>query len=104
MEIGKTVKRSGASPEAKQHFINKNYGEDIKLVSANTQEYKVDVVKILQESIGCKSDEVLFVDDLQKVVSLMKEQGYVALLKSQVKNITIDGTSSGMILIEIMDD
>lgn len=96
--------RMSLHAEAKQHFINENYGNDIKLVSASTQEYKVDVVKILQESIGCKSDEVLFVDDLQKVVSLMKEQGYVALLESQVKNITIDGTSSGMTLIEVMDD
>lgn len=96
--------RMSLHAEAKQHFINENYGEDIKLVSASTQEYKVDVVKILQESTGCKSNEILFIDDLQKVVDLMKEQGYMALLESQVKDITIDGTSLGMTLIEVIDD
>lgn len=96
--------RMSLHAKAKQHFIDVNYGDDIELISASTQEHKVDVVKILQESIGCKANEVLFVDDLQKVVDLMKEQGYIALLESQVKDITIDGTSSGMTLIEAMDD
>ena len=72
---------------AKQSFITKHYGSDIKLLSACTQEGKVDVVKILQESFNCKSDEVLFVDDIQMVVDLMREQGYTAVLESDVKGI-----------------
>ena len=85
---------------AKQAFINKNYGEDIKLLASSTQSGKVDVVQILQESTGCKPSEVLFVDDLPNVVDLMKEQGYIALLATQVKDLIIDGIS----LLEIMDD
>ena len=85
---------------AKQAFINNNYGDDIKLIASSTQSGKVDVVKILQESTGCKPSEVLFVDDLQDVVDSMKEQGYTAFLASQVKDITIDEIS----LLEIMDD
>lgn len=92
--------RMSLHSDAKQSFINKNYGTDIKLISASTQEYKVDVVKILQDSFKSKPDEILFIDDLQKVVDLMKQQGYVALLESEVKNITINGLS----LLEAMDD
>lgn len=75
---------------AKQSFITKHYGSDIKLLSACTQEGKVDVVKILQESFNCKPDEVLFVDDIQMVVDLMREQGYTAVLESDVKGIMPD--------------
>lgn len=75
---------------AKQSFITKHYGSDIKLLLAYTQEGKVDVVKILQESFNCKPDEVLFVDDIQMVVDLMREQGYAAVLESNVKGIMPD--------------
>lgn len=92
--------RMSLHSSAKQSFINKHYGSDIKLLSASTQEYKVDVVNILQDSYRLNSNEILFVDDLEKVVNLMKEQGYVSLLESDVKNIKIDGKT----LTEIMDD
>lgn len=85
---------------AKQSFIDKHYGSDIKLLSSSTQEGKVDVVKILQQTLNCKSEEILFVDDLQVVVDLMKEQGCMALLESEVKNITVNGKT----LLEILDD
>lgn len=75
---------------AKQSFITKYYGSDIKLLLAYTQEGKVDAVKILQESFNCKPDEVLFVDDIQMVVDLMREQGYAAVLESDVKGIMPD--------------
>lgn len=75
---------------AKQSFITKHCESDIKLLSACTQEGKVDVVKILQESFNCKPDEVLFVDDIQMVVDLMREQGYAAVLESNVKGIMPD--------------
>lgn len=86
--------------DAKQSFINRHYGNDIKLLSVSTQEGKVDVVKILQQTFGCKSEEILFVDDIQMVVDLMKEQGYIALLEPEVKNITVNGKT----LLEILDD
>lgn len=92
--------RMSLHSDAKQSFINKHYGSDIKLVSASTQEYKVDVVKILQETYNCKPNEVLFIDDLQKVVDTMKQQGYVAFLESEIKKIKIDNQT----LLEIMDD
>ena len=85
---------------AKQSFINKHYGNDIELLSVSTQEGKVDVIKILQQTFNCKSEEILFVDDLQEVVDLMKEQGYMALLESEVKSITINEKT----LLEILDD
>lgn len=85
---------------AKQSFINKHYGNDIELLSVSTQEGKVDVIKILQQTFNCKSEEILFVDDLQEVVDLMKEQGYMALLESAVKSITINEKT----LLEILDD
>ena len=76
--------------DAKQSFITKHYGSDIKLLSACTQEGKVDVVKIFQESFNCKPDEVLFVDNIQMIVDLMREPGYTAVLESDVEGITPD--------------
>lgn len=76
--------------DAKQYFINKYYGKDIKLLTAYPQEYKVNVVKILQKSFQCEPDEILFIDDNKKVVDLMRLQGYNALLVKEVKEINIE--------------
>lgn len=86
--------------DAKQTFINKNYGKDIKLLSACTQERKIDVVKILQESFHCKPHEILFIDDVQMVVDLMKQQGYMAILEKDVGKLENESVS----LIELVDD
>ena len=49
--------------KAKQNFINKHYGNDIEVISASTQELKLDGVKIIQRLNSCNLQEILFIDD-----------------------------------------
>lgn len=66
--------------------MNECYGNDIEFVSISTQEYKVDVVKILREAYVSKSDEVLFVDNLVRAINLRK-QHYIATFTSDIHSI-----------------
>ncbi|MGN0005331.1 MAG: hypothetical protein ACI37Z_05115 [Candidatus Gastranaerophilaceae bacterium] len=77
--------------KAKQSFISKYYGDDIELLSTGAQEGKVEVVKILQSVFNCKSDEILFVDDLLKVLKMMEKQGFQTVLANEVSQITVNG-------------
>ena len=86
--------------DAKQHFIDVHYGDDIRLLSTCSAESKVEIVSILQDVFGCEPCEVLFIDDLREVVDSMKRNGYVSLLASEVKDIRIHGLS----LTEVLDD
>ena len=49
--------------KAKQEFINKQYGNDIEVISVCTQELKVDGIKIISKIYGCNLNEILFIDD-----------------------------------------
>lgn len=61
--------------KAKQEFINKQYGNDIEVISAGTQELKVDGIKIISKIYGCNLDEILFIDDLDETVRYLKSNG-----------------------------
>ena len=61
--------------KAKQAFINKNYGNDIELISVGTQELKLDGIKIIQKVNGCNLDEILFIEDLDDTVEFLKSKG-----------------------------
>ena len=71
---------------AKQAFINKYYGEDIKIFSTSSQELKVKGVKILKKINNCSLDEVLFIDDKQDIIELLINNGIKAI---NVKNIKL---------------
>lgn len=71
---------------AKEKFVHDNYGQDIEFLFCKSQEKKVDVVRILQSIIGCNDEEILFVDDLQSVVDIMKQNKYVGV---NVKDISV---------------
>lgn len=60
---------------AKKNFINKNYGNDIELVSVGTQELKLDGIKIISKVNGCNLNEVLFIEDLEDTVKFLKSNG-----------------------------
>lgn len=92
--------RMSIHAQAKQEFINKHYGNDIQLVSASSQEGKVEVVQILQKVNGCSPDEVLFVDDLHKVIDLINSQGFNGILVTEVHNLRVGDSS----LPEVMSD
>jgi len=70
--------------KAKQNFINKHYGNDIEVISASTQQLKLDGVKIIQRLNSCDLEEILFIDDREDVIKLLNSNGIKSIL---VKNI-----------------
>ena len=70
--------------KAKQNFVNKHYGNDIEVISASTQELKLDGVKIIQRLNSCNLEEILFIDDRQDVVELLNANGITAILVNDI--------------------
>ncbi len=64
---------------AKQNFINKQYENDIELVSAGSQQLKFDGIKIITKANNCSLDEILFIEDLEDTVSYLKKNGINAI-------------------------
>ena len=60
--------------KAKQSFINKYYGDDIEVISTASQELKVDGVKIIQKLNDCKLEEILFIDDRQDTIDILRNK------------------------------
>ena len=61
--------------KAKQDFINTQYGDDIELVSAGTQELKLDGIKIISKLNNCNLNEILYIEDLEDTVRFLKSNG-----------------------------
>lgn len=86
---------------AKEAFIRKHYGNDIELIAAAGQERKIDVVRILIRHFGIQPEQLMFVDDMQKTLALLKPTGITCVHLSEVKGLT---TRYGDTLSEYMDD
>ena len=71
--------------KAKQYFINKNYGDDIELISVGTQQLKLDGIKIISKVNGCNLDEILFIDDLEDTVNFLKSNDVNAINVNDLK-------------------
>ena len=61
--------------KAKQCFINKYYGSDIEILSAASQQMKVEGIKIIQKINKCSLDEILFIEDLEDTINYLKSNG-----------------------------
>ncbi len=72
--------------KAKQNFINKHYGNDIEVISASTQELKLDGVKIIQRLNNCNLEEILFIDDRKDVINLLNSNGINSILVKDIEN------------------
>ena len=72
--------------KAKQNFINKHYGDDIEVISASTQELKLDGVKIIQRLNNCNLEEILFIDDRSDVIDLLNANGINSILVKDIEN------------------
>lgn len=70
--------------KAKQAFVDEHYGKGIEVISAASQELKLQGVKILQKVINCKENEILFIDDRQSVIELLRENGIKGLLADEI--------------------
>ncbi len=71
--------------KAKQNFINKYYGNDIELVSAGTQQLKLDAIKIIAKANNCSLDEIIFIEDLEETIESLKENGINAINVNDIK-------------------
>lgn len=71
--------------KAKQNFINKHYGNDIELISAGSQQLKLDGIKILQKHNKCELSEILFVEDLEDTINYLKSNGVNAIDENEIK-------------------
>ncbi len=72
--------------KAKQAFINKYYGDDIEVISTASQELKVDGVKIIQKLNDCKLEEILFIDDRQDVIDILRNNGINSILVNTIES------------------
>ncbi len=72
--------------KSKQNFINKHYGDDIEVISASTQELKLDGVKIIKRLNNCNLEEILFIDDRSDVIDLLNANGINSILVKDIEN------------------
>lgn len=72
--------------KAKQYFIKKYYGDDIEIISTASQELKIDGVKIIQKLNNCKLEEILFIDDRNDVIELLKSNGINSILVKDIES------------------
>ena len=71
--------------KAKQSFINKYYGNDIELVSAGSQQLKLDGIKILAKANNCSLDEMLFIEDLEDTINYLNINGIHTINVNDIK-------------------
>lgn len=71
--------------KAKKSFINKYYGNDIELVSAGSQQLKLDGIKILAKANNCSLDEILFIEDLEDTINYLNINGIHTINVNDIK-------------------
>lgn len=71
--------------KAKQDFINKQYGNDIELISVGTQQLKLDGIKIISKANNCNLDEILFIEDIEDTINYLKSNGVNAININEIK-------------------
>lgn len=73
--------------KAKENFINKHYGNYIKLLCCKSQKEKCDAVRIIQNINKCNLDEILFIDEQETNLKLFKEMGINAMSPDEVEEL-----------------
>ena len=76
--------RSTLNCKAKECFIRKHYGDGIEVIGTAGQERKKDVIRILTRHLHIKPEELLFVDDMDATLDMLKETGVTGVHVSQV--------------------
>lgn len=84
--------RSTLNLKAKDCYIRKHYGDGIEVITTAGQERKKDVVRILIRHLGIKPEEMLFIDDMEATLELLRETGITGVHVSQVGELLAEGT------------
>ncbi len=75
--------------KAKEDFVHKHYGNDIEIISAGTQELKINATKIIKKLNDCNLDEILFVDDMSENIINFNKVGINAVLPEEVDSLIV---------------
>ena len=70
--------------KAKQAFVDRHYGKGIEVISAASQELKLQGIEVLQKINNCELDEVIFIDDRQSVTDLLVQAGIKGILAESI--------------------
>ncbi len=73
--------------KAKEDFVHKHYGNDIEIISAGTQELKINATKIIKKLNDCNLNEILFVDDMSENIINFNKFGINAVLPEEVDSL-----------------
>ena len=73
--------------KAKENFINKHYGNYIKLFSCKSQDEKCDAVRIIRAINNCNLDEMLFIDEQKRNLKRFRKMGINAMSPIDVENL-----------------
>lgn len=73
--------------KAKENFVHSHYDNNIEVISAKSQELKVEAVKIIQKINNCKLDEILFVNDIKENIVRLNNIGINALWVNDAEEI-----------------
>ena len=75
--------------EAKEYFVHKYYGNDIKVISSRNHELKVVAAKIISKINNCDLNEILFVDDMKENIIDLNKAGINGILPDIVDSLII---------------
>lgn len=75
--------------EAKEYFVHKYYGNDIKIISSRNHELKVVAAKIISKINNCDLNEILFVDDMKENIIDLNKAGINGILPDIVDSLII---------------
>ena len=78
--------------KTKEYFVHKYYGSDIEVISASTQELKVDASKIISKINNCNLNEVLFFDDKKENIINLNKAGVKAFFPDDVEDLINSNT------------
>lgn len=73
--------------KAKESFINTHYGNDIELIFTKSQESKLNMANIISRINDCKINEVLFVDDNEKLVAFLNKNEISAISVNDIDSL-----------------
>lgn len=69
------------------NFIDKNYENDIEILSTTSQKLKINGVKIIQRINACNLDVILFVDDIKENVIRLNDIDVCSLLSNEIDSL-----------------
>ena len=75
--------------EAKEYFVHKYYGNDIKIISSRNHELKVVAAKIISKINNCDLNEILVVDDMKENIIDLNKAGINGILPDIVDSLII---------------